>query len=202
MNRFLKSRQLDDAQRQAIAAALENLQVGDAEGRRIFVFALDYELTEYSNYLASRPPPASDEAIASGAALAQLETQLQTVTLQVRNLSSRHRSQLFDRMKVCDDYHRSYDHDYLEALLAELSRLQAACHDVSKSSKHSDRAADSRPEGRFVGMLAKAYAECFEAAPDADSSGLFASLLSSIGEQVGLDLDFDDASLELLLRSD
>ena len=52
MTRFMKPRFFEPEQQAAVEAVLEQLDIGDLEGRRIFVLALEYELAEYEKNVA------------------------------------------------------------------------------------------------------------------------------------------------------
>lgn len=201
MNRFLKPKQLDDDQREVVAEALSRLDVGDAEGRRIFVYALDYELTEYVNYLNKTPRLAEKPAPVIPVELEEMHESLKQLLANLQNLTDHNRTQLCDRLTANDVYRRSYSDQYLDALSAELARMQAACDDLLRHPTHESQSPVERPESEFVRMLANAYSECFEEPPKPTESGAFAQLLELIGEQIGLDLKFDAEALKVLLSS-
>ena len=57
MTRFMAPRYFDREQLQAVETLLEHLEIGDDEGRRIFIIALEYELAEYDNTSQNNNPP-------------------------------------------------------------------------------------------------------------------------------------------------
>lgn len=201
MNQFLKPKQLDDAQREVVADALLRLDVGDAEGRRIFVYALDYELTEYANFLNKMPLAEKKLTPEIPRALEDLHGLLGRILEKFDQLPDDNRTQLFERLQAHDDYRRQYGEEYLDALLSELKRVGAVCEDLMRASSVKPSASHERPEGQFVRMLANAYLECFEESPQPTESGSFARLLDIIGEQIGMDLNFDEDALSILVSS-
>ena len=201
MNRFLKPTQLDDDQRDVVAEVLSRLDIGDAEGRRIFVYALDYELTEYVNFLHKNPPAADEPSPEIPHEIQLLTDALNQVVDSLNRLPEDSRARLFNGLKAHDDYQREYTQEYLDALLGELMRLQAACEDSQQGPAVTRASSTERPESEFVRMLANAYTECFEEPPKPTKSGPFAQLLDVIGEQIQLDLTFDERSLADLIPS-
>lgn len=201
MNRFLKPKQLDDDQRSVIADALSRLNLGDAEGRRIFVYALDYELTEYVNYLGKQPQIDEESAPVKPLKLEELLGLLKQLSENLQNLTDHEATALLDCLTENDLYRRQYAKDYIGALIAELVRVQIACNDALQQQTQKPVPSTERPEGEFVRMLANAYIECFEQPPQPSKSGSFAQILKLVGEQIGLDLNFDETALKRLIAS-
>jgi hypothetical protein len=167
--------------------ALARLGLGDEEGRRIFLLALGYELAAYVPRIAERlsePPP--DPPTELPPRLAALERDVARMRAQLAAMGGEDRGALLQRMNDTSHFGHRYDEAYLEALDAELAALSAACAPPEPPAP-PDPSADPAVR-ELVGLIAKAYEECFDAVPDADVNGPFARLLATVFVQADLDL--------------
>jgi hypothetical protein len=187
MSHSAASRALTDRQHAVLERALEKLGLGDAEGRRIFLLALGYELANYVPRVSERlsqPPPPPPAQRSPG--LAALEDDVAALRARLAQLDAGDKDELVQRLNETSHFGHRYDQAYLEALEAELAALTAACA-APEPPAPPDPASDPLTT-ELVGLIAKAYRECFEAEPDADINGPFARLLATIFVQAGLDL--------------
>lgn len=180
------SRGLDEGQRAALERALKSLHLGDAEGRRIFLLALGYELAELAPQIAERlaeppPPPVEQPPFCS-----EIESRARSLEARIAGLGADERELVLERLNEEDRFGHGFDSEYLDSLRSELARLAGACSSPEPPPP-PDPASDPAVQ-RLVALIAKAYDECFESVPGADIHGPFARLLATVFREVGLDL--------------
>lgn len=196
MTRFMKPRFFDPSQQDAVAAVLDLLNIGDPEGRRIFILAMEYELAEYEKYLTKSP--VRDEA--GG------DNKLRDISLAASGLSSLLKdlpdmmiSGLCEQLAEFDTYSRSYNEAYLSAMSVELDRVAlASWHPDQQRSTAQGQLGEAG--AHFVEMFAEAYAECFETPPLPDAAGPFALLLNQVVQIAGLDMSVRETDLRRILE--
>ncbi len=177
----------DEALDGIISHALGVLGLGDEEWRRIFVLVLSQELTPRlagirSELAEQRSRPArsfSPELME----MAQLATGLRQA---ISRVPAADKALLLGELTTSDTFGHGYSDAYLQALERELARLTDSCSAILTPPGSSTT--DILPLCELIGVLAKAYAECFESEPEAATDGPFARLLATIFAQVGLDL--------------
>jgi hypothetical protein len=202
MTRFITPRYFTEPQSQAVERSLQRLSIGDEEGVRVFIIALEYELAEYEKIPRSEtdtddtpaPLPAVAPAVAGIAGLAD-----ETATA-IGKLSADKRAQLLQRLSESDRFARRHDDAYLEAVTTELLRIVDACGTPAVQVVQVPVNVKLNPaDEHFIRVVAEAYFECFET-PATDNGGEpFYSLLQDIFEISGVQIELDaDAMMELL----
>ena len=186
MNHAVRRRVLDEHRQQVLDRALQSLGLGDEEGRRIFLLALGYELDDLvpriADRLAEPPPPRVDRP----AFCSKLERGAQVLSELISSLGEAERATLLQRLNEADRFGHRFETEYLDSLNAELTRLAAVCA-TPEPPAPPDPASDPLVQ-QLVGLIAKAYDECFESVPSADVHGPFARLLATIFRQARFDL--------------
>jgi len=170
---------LDEEGRRIIHEALEQLALGDAEGRRIFLLALGYELEgllpEIRQALAEREQ--APERTQSPR-LRQLEHNAEALRASLAGLEPDESMAVQSRMTSQGRLGHGYGEDYFAILSTELGRLAAAC--AAEQSPPRLAYTDITALRLLVALLAKAYAECFESEPESSVDGSFARVIATI----------------------
>ena len=201
MTRFMAPRYFTQEQNQAVEQALQQLEIGDEEGVRIFIIALEYELAEYEKWGAADKPESKEiGSRAQDPELEKLSRDLVEAAQQLGRLPESSQSLLLDRLTTQDSFARIHDRAYLEAVVVELTRIAAACAVETQVRPVADRGL-GEAERHFVGVVAEAYFECFERYPQADGGEPFTSLLRRIAEISGLHIPLNKEELEPIFAS-
>ena len=196
MTRFLAPRYFSPEQNSAVVQALNELGIGDEEGVRIFLIALEYELAEYVKQAADHESP-EIKAEAPNPELAALSRDLVQASQQLEQIPAGSRRSLLQRLSAEDIFGRRHDQAYLDAVVTQLTRIANACMqekciqptmpDLGEAEKH------------FISVVAEAYFECFEASPGANGGEPFISLLRRITAVSGLDIPVEKSQLEPII---
>jgi hypothetical protein len=191
----MKPHLFGDAQREEILRAIERLDIGDDEGRRIFVFALEYELAQFEALKASA-------GAAEPAAMPAAAPQLTTVTEGARSLLETLRTLepaaeqiLLEALSTSDRFDRRHERGYLDALERELECLAGLPATTATGPEPTLPTA----ERRFVRTLAKAYHDCFESQATPEPRGPFARLIQTLLPPLGIDIELSGAQLRDIL---
>jgi hypothetical protein len=226
--RFIEPYPFTEPQRQAIAAALTHIGLGDATAREIFIGAIAYDLAVLDDALARRgdtatparePAPATaapaDPSSAADTAVTALARPAQALADALAALDADSRTRLQDALGNSDRYRRDYGGAYLDALAGELTRLAAAAGTLSRPAatgsatapkpRRKPRAASAPRSAAdsglgFIRHAAKVFEQCFEAKPAAD--GAFTRALGSIAEITGVAIPLDAPLLRHALGAD
>ncbi|MES9855912.1 MAG: hypothetical protein ABW166_04820 [Sedimenticola sp.] len=184
MTHFMKPHFLDQEQKSALETATERLDVGDEKSWRIFIIALDYELTEYDKLHRRERPKTevSDDNLEKIAAAAGALSDM------LQQLPKSSYTKLSQQLSEADDFARQYSGRYLSALQDEVERVSVACR--SKAVIHHGLGVE-RSDQHLVAMIVKTYRECFEREPLEDDRALFLDLLGEIIGICGLDIEGD-----------
>ncbi|MCB1857203.1 MAG: hypothetical protein KDI63_02975 [Gammaproteobacteria bacterium] len=196
MTRFMAPRYFDREQLQAVETLLEHLEIGDDEGRRIFIIALEYELAEYDNTSQNNnpppplpSPPENFQRVASAA---------EELCRALQSLPEDEGATVLHTLTGSDPFQRIYNTDYLNALQRHAERLADACR-AARPVKLTPAAPLSENQAQFINILAEAYWECFETQPNVDGLQPFAALVNGIIDICQLGIELDHPQLELLL---
>jgi hypothetical protein len=202
MTQFMKPHLFDEDQRDAVQRILAELGIGDEEGRRIFVYALEYEVAQYEAQQANEPPtPAQAEAAPASGVFAEVAAAAETLRERLRELSTAERQRLGEALTQTDRLARAHGEAYFAALQAELKHLLAAGERMELPPPAPPALAGAKR--RFVAMLAKAYKDCFEEAPSAAPDGAFFRLLQALARELGIAAAISsDELLDLFYKTD
>jgi hypothetical protein len=199
MAQFMKPHLFGEAQREDILRSLTRMRVGDEEGRRIFVFALEYELAQFE----AQREQTDEEAVTAAAlqaspAVAPVGKAAGALLGALQNLTPDAEALLLEALAEGDSFRRRHDAAYLEALRSELHRLRDAA-DVEVAAAAPPEPSLTAAERRFLKTLAKAYHDCFETPATADPKGPFARMIAKLLPPLGIDVAVSTADLEELL---
>ena len=196
MTHFMKPHFFDQAQKAALEKRLEQLKIGDGEGRRIFILAMEYELAEYEEDL----PDETEQTIQSAPDenFGEIASATDILLVLLKGFSKKAGEELTDRLASGDRFSRQYDEKYLASLVTELERLSYACHVVSEKAPLT-QAGLSKSASSLIAMIAEAYAECFEVDPLPEPDQPFARLLDEILRISGLEMQVTENALRAIL---
>ncbi len=214
MSRFVQPRYFDQAQSEAMESTLRQLAIGDDEGQRVFIIALEYELAEFENYSSgeaadisppSEPVTEPSAVMTSGEFRAIAEAAAALASL-LKQLTGEEQARLCEQLAASDTYSRQYGPGYLKALDIELKRLANTAQDETDEPA-PDPAAPPAEKGltdadqRLIATLAEAYAECFESDPRNQEGETFTRLLQRIMEISGLPMRPEQAQVMQVLQN-
>ncbi|HIP53586.1 MAG TPA: hypothetical protein EYH03_06210 [Chromatiales bacterium] len=196
-SRFLGPYQFDEEQRKLLDELFDRHDLGDEEGRRIFLLAVEYEIAtlEEVTEAPSPDPTVSDEQplvtqIAESArALATLLNQLPPTAME----------QIGKQLTELDPFRRLYGTRYFDALGEEILRL-GALSPPTPEAPPSPLLSD-KSSMKFLSMFADAYYDCFELLPSMDASGPFMELLDMITQEAALPIRKDGPLIQASIDS-
>lgn len=197
MTRFVKPRFFEPMQQEAVESALRQLEIGDPEGRRIFVLALEYELAEYEKSAAETAEQAPMPADTGN--LSELGSAAVAMSVLLKQLPPEPADALCDRLSTTDPFQRRFDHAYLDALAAENDRVAVACRELETQPVSGDRGLGAA-ESHFIALVAQAYAECFEIPAGTGENDPFYRLLVRIMAISGLEFPVSEELLASVLK--
>ena len=198
MTRFLAPRYFSPEQNSAVVQALADLSIGDEEGVRIFIIALEYELAEYEKYASDQPPP-EKKTKAPNSELATLSGDLVELSEHLKQIPESSRQLLLESLSSEDTFDRHHDQAYLDAVATQLMRIARACMNAVRAQPAISDLGEA--EKHFISVVAEAYFECFEASPAANGGEPFISLLQRITEVSSLDIPLKKDELEPILST-
>jgi hypothetical protein len=201
---FVAPWRLDDASKEAIVQALEQRNIGDPEGRRLFAGALEYQLATYRELeaaapVAPEPPPATDTA-----ALDALAAQAGEFARLLAEIPREKEPELLRTLAEQDEMGRDYAPRYLDILYTEASRLAEASALLAAGLRAAPppAAPASQPSAALLVLLrslAQVFEECFEQVPSAAPQGPFAKTLKVISDHLAVEIPHSKAMLEAVL---
>ncbi|MEJ2327332.1 MAG: hypothetical protein P8Y27_13205 [Chromatiaceae bacterium] len=202
--RFVEPQRLTDAQRKALLSQLEAAKIGDADSRRLFAAALEYDLARLQELPLEQPPvPEMSEPRAAGPdeTLQRLTEAAGALAERLSNLDEAARETLSAALTQADRFHRRYGKDYINTILDELVRIAAAAPRRRAAPRSRKPKAPPPPESarQFIQRVAAAFSDCFEARPTGDGEGAFATVLKAIINAPGVRIPNDPQVLEEVL---
>lgn len=196
---FVAPWRLTEQEKSAVSAALEKRKIGDALGRRIFVGALEYELSEFRVAEAAQPgskparKPAAPQADAS--VLEAIERMARELAAKLGEIPEDQEPSLLATLEAHDEMGRGYSTRYLDVLFQEASRLAEACGLAASALAAPVEPPKTEPAPgpspamlKLLGSLTHVFEECFEQVPTASPRGEFAASLKAVSDAVGLDI--------------
>jgi hypothetical protein len=205
---FVEPWRLTDQEKSAISKALKKRNIGDAEGRRIFVGALEYELSAYrvaeAGPLEAEPAP----PVVDLSALRALDRVARELATKLGEIPQEQEPALLKTLEAQDEMGRGYSARYLDRLYQEASRLAEACELVA-AAMGAAQPPGPTPAGQpspamlqLIGSLTHVFEECFEQAPTPAARGPFAATLKAVADSVGLEIPRSREVLEQVLGPD
>ncbi len=195
---FVEPYQPDAEQRSAIRRVLDELDISDDEGRRIFMLALEYEIGAFQQVVLEHLEPVEETVPAADEGLGDIAQTAKQLLELLDAASAETSTRILQSMADADIFNRIADTRYLASLRCEIDRLACAC-ERGMSSDHRPRNPADEAGRRFIDMLANIYSECFEAKPTPEPSEPFARILGTIVEQTALPVRFDEGFVREIL---
>lgn len=202
--RFVEPWRLDEARKRAIVQALEQRNIGDPEGRRLFAGALEYQLATFRELeaaapVAPEPPPATDTS-----ALDALAEQARGLARLLAEIPREQEPELLRSLAEQDEMGRAYAPRYLDILYTEASRLAEASTLLAMGLRAAPppETPASQPSPALLVLLrslAQVFEECFEQVPSAAPRGPFANTLKLISDNLAVEIPHSRAVLEKVL---
>lgn len=199
MSRFVEPYQINADQRLVIKRLLDNLDISDEEGRRLFMLALEYELGTYQQVVIEHLQQPLEVAEPTEEKLGEIAKAAEQLSNLLNTASDETRSNILEGMTGADIFNRIADTGYLRSLQCELDRLAAAC-DLGLESSRQQQGPLTDASRKFITMLANIYIQCFEAAPTPGSDEPFSHILNTVVEQAGLQVRTDVGFVEETLN--
>ena len=205
---FVEPWRLTDREKAAIAKALEKRKIGDAEGRRIFVGALEYELSAFRVAEAQQPAAEAAPAKVDLSALQAIDRVARELAAKLGEIPQDQEPALLQTLEAQDEMGRGYSSRYLDRLYQEASRLAEACGLVTAALETAQPPEALPAEGTspamlaLIGSLTHVFEECFEQTPTTAARGAFAATLKAVADGVGLEIPRSREVLKQVLGSD
>jgi hypothetical protein len=204
---FVEPWRLSDREKSAISKQLQKRKIGDVEGRRIFVGALEYELSAYrvaeAGQTAAEPSPPEVDL----SALQTIDRVARELAAKLGEIPQDQEPALLETLEAQDEMGRGYSARYLDRLYQEACRLAEACGLVAAAlaaeqpSEPSPVDATSPAMLELIASLTHVFEECFEQTPTPAARGAFALTLKAVADSVGLEIPNSRSVLEQVLRS-
>ncbi len=188
---FVEPYSADPDQRSVIRQVLDDLDISDDEGRRIFLLALEYEIGAFQQVILKHLDPVEDTATVD-AQMAHIATAAKQLSDLLVDAGDRTKASILKGMAHADIFNRIADNRYLASLECEIDRLACAC-ETSIETERRRQEPSNQASRRFIKMLANIYSECFEARPGCEPDEPFPFILRIIVEQTGLPVRFDES---------
>jgi hypothetical protein len=213
-SRFVNPTQLDDDQKSRILTALTQKKIGDEMGRQIFIGAVEYQISAFSQQL--QPPVAPEPEPPPRASSPAPDEALQTIAENAASLSRRIRALPDSAIERVTEMlareagpWRGYDGRFLFELSLEIERIERACIAAAGTPEPPPSGTEPEPESgpnravsrELVSKLAGAFSECFEMEPTAEENGPFQTTLEVLGEVTGLVIAHEPAFLAQVLNA-
>jgi hypothetical protein len=182
-SRFVAPYYLEDQDRAALEALMADAGLGDADGRQLFITAVEYEVGTHRPHLqeGTQPiaPPAPQPAPHSKAdiELAQLGEAAGQILALLQRTHKGARGTLAKRMSEADPFGRDYGERYLAQLELELERMAEACRLRVQEPSPPPPPQLSEAARRLIAQLARIFRECLEVRLGADEIPAFCRVL-------------------------
>ncbi len=203
---FVEPWRLSDQEKSAISKKLQKRKIGDVEGRRIFVGALEYELSAFRAAEAGQPAAAPAPPAVDLSALQAVDRVARELAAKLGEIPQDQEPALLETLEAQDEMGRSYSARYLDRLYQEASRLAEACGLMTAALATAQAPEPSPAEEpsaamlQLIGSLTHVFEECFEQTPTPAARGAFAATLKAVADGAGLDIPRSRKVLEQVLE--
>ncbi len=210
-SRFVDPCHFGPQDKAALEELLADAGIGDDEGRKLFVTAVEYEVGSLRPALQqeaeSAPPPAPAPVVEHPPSKAQIELlQLGQSAAQLKTLlAGTHktaRKRLCEILSATDPFGREHGAAYLEHLELELGRISAACAESEPAAEPEStirKAVPGATAGKLIKQVARIYDECLEADPGENDAQALIAVLRLIRDCTGLPIPCEPEAVQGLL---
>jgi hypothetical protein len=186
----------------AIATLLEQAELGDDEGRRLFITAAEYEVAAYRLAPDDEPAPVAapkpkSKAEIELADLGRSAEQLLALLLRTHKTA---RKALVEKLTDSDTFGREHGERYLHQVELELGRIADVCRQDEGSQEEPEVPPLSENARRLVAQLARIYGECLEVSLNPDQLDTFGRILCIIRDSDQIAIPCDPETLAGLVQ--
>ncbi len=191
-SRFVAPSYFSAEQQDAMARILETAQVGDAEGRQLFLTALEYDLGAFEFSGDEQPAPKPQARPKRVKTPAQLELQAlgegaKELAARLARLPEPARDGLGRLLGESDPLGRRYEERFFVQLEWALEHLAAACGDRASHQEPEPAPLNPRIQ-RLIRQVARIYQECLEVRLMDEALAPFMEILGFIRLAADLDI--------------
>jgi hypothetical protein len=210
-SRFVDPCHFGTEDKAALVQLLTNAGIGDEEGRRLFVTAVEFEVGGLRPALQkeaeTEPSPPPVPVVEHPPSKAHIELlQLAQSAAQFKSLlENTHKSarrQLCESLNASDPFGREHGTAYLEHLTLELGRISVACsaaETVPATEPATPKPVIGEAAAKLIGQVARIYDECLEADPRDNEAHVLIAVLRLIRDCTELPIPCDDQAVRELL---
>ncbi len=206
--RFVEPHRLSAEQRDELSYALHENGIGDAESRRLFATAMEYDLAgckvPAKQGRLSKPIPGRRVRTRSDDALADMASSAQILADRLANLTDALSARLQQGLSESDRFGRTYGNDYLASLHRGLTHLARAGARQATPDQDPDQSEPAVPEEMlvFIRRAAGTFHECFEQQPTVEHGSPFMVAIRAIADTTGIDIPTDRGTVARALEKD
>ena len=196
-SRFVAPYYFQNEEHAAIAALLEQAELGDDEGRQLFITATEYEVAAYcltpddEPGLAVAPKPKSKAEIEL-AGLGRSAEQLLSLLLGTHKTARR---ALAGKLTDSDTFGREHGERYLNQLELELSRIADVCRLEEEAQEPPEAPPLGENARKLITQLARIYGECLEVSLTPGHLDTFGRILCIIRDSAHIGIPCDSETL-------
>lgn len=185
----------------AIAALLEQAELSDEEGRRLFITAAEYEVASYRLNPDDDPAPAAAKPKSKAAIeLADLGRSVEQLLALLPGTHKTARRTLVGRLTDSDTFGREHGERYLNQLELELGRIADACRQQGGAPESPEVPPLGENARKLVVQLARIYGECLEVSLIPDHLDTFGRILRIIRDSAQITIPCDPEALAGLVQ--
>jgi hypothetical protein len=200
-SRFIAPYYFQTEEQTAIAALLEQAQLSDNEGRRLFITAMEYEVASYCLTPDEGPTPVV-AAVAAPKPKSKAEIELvdlgrsaEQLLALLQGTHKTARKTLVERLTDTDAFGREHGERYLNQLELELGRIAEVCGQEEVAQEVPQAPPLGENARRLIVQLTRIYGECLEVNLIPDQMDTFARILCIIRDSAQIAIPCDPETL-------
>jgi hypothetical protein len=196
-SRFVAPYYFQNEEQAAIASLLEQAELSDDEGRRLFITAAEYEVGSYRLSPDDEPAPAAAPKSKSKAEidLADLGRSAEQLLALLLGTHKTARKVLVEKLTDTDTFGREHGERYLHHLELELGRIAVVCRPEEGAPEEPEAPPLGENARRLITQLARIYGECLEVRLNPDQLDTFGRILCIIRDSAQIAIPCDPETL-------
>lgn len=197
-SRFVAPYYFQNEEQAAIFALLEQAELSDDEGRRLFITAAEYEVASYRLTPDDKPAPvpapkSKSKAEIELAGLGRAAEQLLALLLGTHKTA---RNALVRKLTDSDTFGREHGDRYLNQLELELGRIADVCQQQKVEAQQEPETQQLGENVRkLTAQLARIYSECLEVSLTPEHLDTFGRVLCIIRDSAQIEIPCDPETL-------